>query len=204
MESPMACLLHWMLMNGCAWDTHKLPCRGTSPSTSSSEKRRRIGQSSSLRAQGYFIPACMVRQFSEEEWRICTQTPAPVLFPACCNESWRICGFVWGLALTPSVAVPAYWEISFFGISFWLAQCAGCSASSSEKLRSLTVLRGELWICLCPAVQVLTVTLESLSCDDAKLPVPLGPRTESSLLSFTWQYRQILEAEKRDSCFSRC
>lgn len=68
--------------------------------------------------------------------------------------------------------------------SGWLSVFVGCSASSSEKLRSLTVLRGELQTCLCPAVPVLTVTLELLSCDYAKLPVPLGPRTESSLLSF--------------------
>lgn len=58
--------------------------------------------------------------------------------------------------------------------------------------------------CLCLAVQVLTVTLESLSCNDAMLPVPLGPRTESSLLSFIWRYGQVLEAEKQEGCFSRC
>lgn len=68
--------------------------------------------------------------------------------------------------------------------SGWLSVFVGCSASSSEKLRSLIVLRGELQTCLCPAVPVLTVTLESLSCNDAKLPVPLGRRTESSFLSF--------------------
>lgn len=88
--------------------------------------------------------------------------------------------------------------------SGWLSVFVGCFASSCEKLRSLTVLRGEPETCLCPAVQILTVTLESLSCDDAKLPVPFGPRTKSSLLSFIWQYRQILEAEEQDSCSSRC
>lgn len=132
----MACLLHWVFMNGVHEICRSCPVEGLHSNT---------------------VFRGEIKNFHPN--------PSTCTIPFC--AVMRVEGYVdlygvwlWILVLQCQLA-GRFHSLAFS--SGWLSVFVGCLASSCEKLRSLTVLRGEPETCLCPAVQILTVTLESLA-----------------------------------------